>query len=124
MINGGLKLLGVAEWERLAHQAGYRPPRLARLCGTSLRQVQREFQRTFAMSPRDWLSVRRVAVAREMLQAGFSIKAVSCELGFKQVSHFCRLFKAHSHLTPSEFLARMDGRRQPCRPEITDVVGG
>jgi AraC family transcriptional regulator len=92
-------------WEELAVTARYDAKVLARLCGLSARQLQREYRRVLQCSPQSWLNERRMAAARSMLQAGVPVKRVAFELGFKQPSHFCRQFKSYNRLTPSEFAA-------------------
>jgi AraC-like DNA-binding protein len=40
-----------------------------------------------------------------MLLSGLPVKTVAAELGFKQVSHFCRQFKSLNDVTPSQFVS-------------------
>jgi transcriptional regulator GlxA family with amidase domain len=90
-------------WERLAEAARYDAKELAKLCHLSVRQLERDFRRNLGRTPQDWLNEQRLIVAQQMLQAGAMVKVVALELGFKQVSHFCRQFKTQHHLTPSQF---------------------
>ena len=111
----------VQRWEELAEAARYRAHVLAGLREITTRQLRRQFRRDFKRSPQEWLNERRVAAAEELLLAGRPIKEVSFELGFKQPSHFCRVFKLFKRMTPSEFLfahVRSDYR---CPEEITSV---
>jgi AraC-like DNA-binding protein len=92
------------QWEQLAEPAHFDARELARLCQLSTRQLQREFRRCLGSSPQSWLNQRRIAAAQRLLLAGWSVKAVGFELGFKQTSHFCRQFKSLNNMTPSEFV--------------------
>jgi AraC family transcriptional regulator, dual regulator of chb operon len=83
--------------------ARYNARKFAKILGVSTRQLQRNFNHYLKRSPQDWLNEQRIAAARQMLLSGESVKRVAFELGFKQVSHFCRQFKAYNHMTPSQF---------------------
>ena len=91
-------------WEKLAGIAQYDARELARLCSISLRQLERNFNRELDRSPHDWLNEKRIQAARQLLLSGGPVKRVAFELGYKQVSHFCRQFKAYNQITPSQFL--------------------
>jgi AraC-like DNA-binding protein len=90
-------------WEQLAEAAQYNAPKLARLCNVSIRQLERQFHLKFGCSPQKWLDERRIAAAKELLLSGHSVKETSSDLDFKQIPHFCRQFKSHAGLTPSQF---------------------
>jgi AraC-like DNA-binding protein len=90
--------------EQSAASARYDARELARLFEVSPRQLQRKFNRYLKRSPRDWLNEQRIIAARRLLLSGGTVKEVAFELGFKQVSHFCRQFKIYHHMTPSEFV--------------------
>ena len=91
-------------WEKLAVTARYDARELARLCALSTRQLQRYFSRTLKRSPQEWLNEQRIEAARRLLLSGGPVKRVAFELGFKQVSHFCRQFKFYNRMTPSQFV--------------------
>ena len=92
------------QWEQLAGAAGYDARKLARLCGHSVRQLERDFHRKFGRSPQDWLNEKRVKAAQQLLLSGKPVKEVAFDLGYKQPSHFCRQFKSFNNLTPSQFV--------------------
>jgi transcriptional regulator GlxA family with amidase domain len=93
-------------WKNLAGAAHYDARELAKLCALSTRQLQRLFKQEIQRSPQDWLNEQRIEAARHLLLSGDSVKWVAFELGFKQVSHFCRQFKVYNNVTPSQFLNR------------------
>ena len=97
-------LTQLKEWENLAGEAHYRAETLAKLCQLSTRQLQRRFRIRVGKSPQAWLDDRRIAAAGQMLLSGKPVKAVAYDLGFKQVSHFCRMFKLRNKMTPLQFV--------------------
>jgi len=117
--NMGRLFLTDWNWEELAPAAHYNAQELAKLCGISTRQLQRHFRFRFCCSPQSWLNHRRLLVAEELLLSGDSVKKVALDLGFKQPSHFCRVFKTWNHMPPSQFAVIQHVK---CRPGITDVA--
>ena len=90
--------------EQAAASVRYDARELARLFEISPRQLQRKFNRYLKRSPQDWLNEQRIIAARRLLLSGGTVKEVAFELGFKQVSHFCRQFKTYHRMTPSQFI--------------------
>src|SRR5215471_5786071 len=90
--------------EELAEAADYKVSRMAALCGLSIRQLQRDFQRYLGCAPGTWLSEQRLLAARERLLAGEPVKVVALDLGFKHVPNFCGWFKTESGVTAKQFV--------------------
>ena len=88
-------------WEELAARANYDARALARICGVSLRTVQRYFRKNYELSVREWLTCLRLGLAMKRLQEGAQVKEVAYEIGFKQVSSFSRAFKWRYGIPPS-----------------------
>lgn len=88
-------------WEVLAAESNYCPRELARLCHVSLRTLQRRFATNYNMTISDWMRQIRLAKAYARVVSGESIKAVAYDLGFKQLSHFSRVFKEVHGVAPS-----------------------
>jgi len=80
-------------WEGLAAQANYRPGALAKLCKVSLRTLQRHFAKHYGLTLGGWMRDIRLSAAYRRISGGEQIKAVAFDLGFKQLSHFSRVFK-------------------------------
>lgn len=97
-------------WEQIAKQAQYRPRQMANLCAVSLRTLQRHFRKHYSLSVREWLRIVQMDEARRKILAGDSIKAVAIDLGFKQLSHFSRVFKAAFGVAPSLLAAEKRSR--------------
>jgi AraC-like DNA-binding protein len=93
-------------WERLAGKVQYKPALLARECGVSLRTLQRHFKKTYRTTASEWMRKLRMREAYARLQEGFRVKEVAIDLGYKQMSHFSRDFKAAFGISPSELTSR------------------
>jgi len=92
------------EYFALATEADYDLYKFARLAKLSLRQLERDFNRDLRMSPSVWLNKQRILVAALRIEKGDDLKAIAIDLKFKQLSHFCRLFKRFFQMTASEYL--------------------
>ena len=95
------RLQRITEWEPLAVQACYSGAALARLCGVSLRHLQRHIQSAFLKTLGEWLNALRLKHGYDRLAEGCTVKETAFSLGFKQVSHFSRSFKNHFGFSPS-----------------------
>ena len=96
-------------WENLAARAQYQPAKIAELCSVSLRTVQRHFRKRYNVTVKEWVRSVQMHEAKCRILAGDPIKAVASDLGFKQVSHFSRVFKQSFGIAPSFLLAREAG---------------
>jgi AraC-like DNA-binding protein len=76
---------------------------LATLAGYSIRHFNRQFQARFACSPHDYITQRRVALARGLLlDPNLKVHEVAAQLGFPSVAIFSRWFRREVGLSPSE----------------------
>lgn len=65
----------------------------------------RTFREQTGLSPMQYLRMRRIERARQLLQVdGQRIGQVACELGFYDQSHFVRWFRRSLGCTPSAYL--------------------
>lgn len=70
-------------------------------------QLQREFQRLFAMSPSEYLLRARLLMARRSLeQSRDSVGKIALDCGFYDQSHFTRAFRAATGMRPLEYRHR------------------
>ncbi|MGZ8901036.1 MAG: helix-turn-helix transcriptional regulator [Limisphaerales bacterium] len=101
IMENGLQVSRTNNWEVLAAESNYCPSELARLCHVSLRTLQRRFAQNYGMTISDWMRQIRLAKAYARVVSGEPIKAVAYDLGFKQLSHFSRVFKEVHGVAPS-----------------------
>ncbi len=89
--------------ERLVFGMGYRVSEVCAILGCSNRYLHTVFIRDIGISPKRWMTLERMVVARRKLEAGKSPEEVSNELGFMSVHSFHRQFHRHHHTTPARF---------------------
>ncbi|WP_248928368.1 helix-turn-helix domain-containing protein [Paenibacillus hamazuiensis] len=75
---------------------------LAYLSGRSLSSFKREFQAMYNTSPLQWMRNRRLDKAKELLsQSDLSVTDICFTIGFENVAHFSKVFKARFGYPPS-----------------------
>ncbi len=83
---------------------------LARVVGVHPSHLAREFRRRFHCTPGDYVrSLRLEQAQRELRHSDMPLAEIALTAGFCDQSHFCRTFKRHTGLTPTEY-------RQRCPP--------
>jgi AraC-like DNA-binding protein len=114
------RLERIQDWEALAIDAGYEPGAIAALCPISLRQLERFFVIRFGKTPRSWAIELQCRRARELIERGYSNKAVVTELNFADESHLCHAFKNVYGCPPQTFApiyGQSVAQKQECRLE-------
>lgn len=77
---------------------------LASSLGMGVVRFVREFKRTFAATPHQYLHQRRLARAREMMLAtDATLTTIAVETGFASHSHFSTAFRAEMGMSPSHY---------------------
>lgn len=94
----------VVNWLTVASKAGFQARLVAASCNVSLRQLERYCRNAFQLPPQEWLNQMRLDQAVVLLDKGLSVKETAHRLGFKQSSHFCRMFKQKYRATPRHFV--------------------
>jgi AraC-like DNA-binding protein len=125
-----------SHWRLSPEESNYSPLRMAEQCQVSLRHLERRFKLEIGSPPRVWLKWQRLKAALVYLQGTARIKEIAYSLHYCQVSHFCRDFKLHFKMTPSEIrrlprsvqerLLALDApfRRQPSSRDSRFVLAG
>ena len=82
--------------------------RFAFLTGRSLSSFKRDFQKTFAATPGNWLKKKRLDEAYFLLSKNNArANDIYLDVGFEDLSHFSFAFKKEFGLAPTE-LTRMN----------------
>ncbi|MGF1742587.1 AraC family transcriptional regulator [Vibrio profundum] len=79
---------------------------LAALCQLSTNQFQRQFSRQVGLSPYAWLTRLRLETSLKLLKSGATGSDVAVGVGFFDQAHFCKTFKRHYGITPSQVAVR------------------
>lgn len=91
---------------------------LAEALAMSPRHFERRFKALTGLPPRRFLIGVRLAAARDLLHdSDATVEAISGWVGFGDVSHFTRTFKAEVGLSPTAFRR---ARRAPAGPPLSD----
>lgn len=110
LISRRLLRLNVADWEKLATDASFKPETLAVLCSVKLRLLQRFFKLRFRQSPAAWMRELRCARAAALISSGYFTKDAAKDLGYANSSHFCHEFKKECGASPQSAAARVGER--------------
>ena len=79
---------------------------LASYTGRSLASFKRDFKKVSELSPLKWIINRRLEAANDLIrQGGDSITDVCYKVGFKNLSHFSRVFKEKYGMSPNALAA-------------------
>lgn len=80
---------------------------LANLCFISECYFRRKFYDTFGVSPKRYLTEKRIKYSMQLLKEGnLSITQIAEKCGFNNVYHFSKTFKEQVNITPSEYATR------------------
>lgn len=107
----GMEVSGGPEWLRMALPVAVEPEHLregfgalVKLCGRTPEHVSRTFRQHLGKTPSDWINEKRVERARLLLETDeASIQETAFETGFDNLSHFHRVFKAATGVTPLRY---------------------
>jgi AraC-like DNA-binding protein len=113
----------INDWEARVRGAKYRVANLARNVKITSRQLERYFLSTFNCHPKQWIQKIRRKDAWRLKREGLLDKEIAQRLGFKQPSHFSRLFGKPRNAVQTK-VKRVEQTRQPakCRKKILNVV--
>lgn len=70
---------------------------------TSKYHLLRLFKKYYGLTPKQYLTIRRLEKSKEYLKQGMRVAEVCYIVGYHTHSSFCTLFKTKVGLTPTEF---------------------
>lgn len=70
--------------------------------GYSKYHFLREFKKNFGVTPNEYVQIKRVSKARELLKKDFSLSSIAYESGFSDQSYMIKVFKKYTGYTPSK----------------------
>jgi AraC-like DNA-binding protein len=106
-----------------ARECGFQVNALARFFGMSRRQLGRHFKAKLCVSPQQWLKEERLQAAQRRLASASSVKEVAYELGFRQVSQFCRDYRKRFGQPPSsELKGNAREQRDACSADYASGI--
>ncbi|WP_317855735.1 AraC family transcriptional regulator [Chakrabartyella piscis] len=79
---------------------------LADVAGLSTSQFKQKFRLQTGMTPRYYVNLQKIGVAKKLLAEGNSITHTAMELGFDTSSYFAVVFKRYLACTPKEYQKR------------------
>jgi transcriptional regulator GlxA family with amidase domain len=121
VINMNSRLHHIQDWQKLAREANCSVAVMSKLCGVSVRTVERYFLKNLGQKPKKWLAEQRLSQAFEFLQNGFSVKEIASQLGYKSAHHFSRDFKKQFGLSPTVH-ANLFGVKSQKKGRCRDLV--
>ena len=74
----------------------------ANLSGRSLSTFNRDFKRKYGKPPKQWLITKKMTEANNLLAKGLNVTSCALEVGYSNVSHFIKAYKAIYGKTPKE----------------------
>ena len=75
---------------------------IARYTGRSLATFKRDFAKVSDLTPQKWIIRRRLEAAHELIASGSrKISEICFDVGFKNLSHFSKLYKETYGMAPS-----------------------
>ena len=76
---------------------------IANYTGRSLSTFKRDFKKYSNLSPQKWLIQRRLETAHELIKrGGRRVSDICFEVGFKNLSHFSKIYKGMYGVPPTE----------------------
>lgn len=100
--------IGETRWCHIAKEANYCVYSAAKLCNLSTRQFYRIFSAEMNQPPKKWFKNERLRNALFHLRSNQSVKAAAIDSGYTQQANFCRDFKQHYGVRPSEVINQLN----------------
>lgn len=102
-----MEMAEVSRWLSLHFSRVINLEQLAQKFNMSSRTFKRRFKATFAATPVQYIQQLRIEAAKQLLlNTQSSLNHIVNQVGYEDVSSFCRLFKRATGLTPKQFRSR------------------
>ncbi|MEM1082685.1 MAG: substrate-binding domain-containing protein [Verrucomicrobiota bacterium] len=86
---------------------GINVARVTETLGCSRRHLERLFREHLGRSPKDEISFRQLAIARDLLlNTNHKVSAIATEAGFRNVERFYAMFRRMENMSPGEYRRR------------------
>ena len=82
-------------------------------CGVSVSTVTQLFQKKVATTFHDFVTQRRMEMARKLIHDGVPLEQVGKEIGYRDHSTFYRAFRRHFDVSPREYRTRVISELNP-----------
>lgn len=100
---------------------GFRVSSLSTLLGMSQKYFETLFFKEYKTTPKEYVLMLKMEFAKELLLGEkVSVSAVSEKLGYSDIYHFSKIFKAKTGYTPTEFKRFMKEKQQIITSRQTD----
>ena len=104
MIYGASPVSPAVEYVKSHYMEEFDVAMLRGMCYLCEAQFFSLFKKAVGMSPMKYKNVLRMERAKELLQEGRYREAeIASMLGFKNMNYFCKVFKAHTGVTPMRY---------------------
>ena len=79
---------------------------LAQTALLSVSRFKQKFKLQLGISPRSFINLRKVELAKRLLREGHSVTQVAMDLGFSSSNYFSSVFRRYTSYSPSQYVLR------------------
>ena len=98
------QILGVQNWMEWNYASDFLLEEVAERAGLSLRSFTRRFQKVTGTTALHYLQRVRVEVSKQLLKSeALTVDEVARRVGYGDATHFSRVFKKLSHVSPGDY---------------------
>lgn len=81
---------------------------IAALCNLSTSSYKQKFRAQVGISPRNYINMEKIKIAKTLLDSGYSITDTFMQLGFNTSSYFTKVFKKYTAQSPHSYVRKKD----------------
>lgn len=79
---------------------------LAEMCQLSVSSYKQKFKHQMGITPRNYINMQKIEVAKQLLDSGCSITDTAMQLGFNTSSYFTTVFKKYAFQNPTDYIRK------------------